>query len=122
MSKELRIETLDNGGLMEIANLEMEKILANILDPNTPATGKRELIITISAKPTGSDRNFFNVAYTTKLKLQAPEAVSIPAFVDMDRKTKKPVGVELMSGENHDQHILPGNVTSIDEAKAKTAQ
>lgn len=39
------------GAIMERADYEMSRLLANILDPNTSATAKRKLTLTLELKP-----------------------------------------------------------------------
>lgn len=45
------------GGFMEVADLEMTRAIANILDPNTKATAKRKVTITLSLTPDDQRQN-----------------------------------------------------------------
>lgn len=38
------------GGFLEVTDLEMTKAIANIMDPNTSATAKRKITVTIELK------------------------------------------------------------------------
>ena len=44
---EKSIMEMANGGFLERVNYEMARVLANIMDPNTKATGKRRLTVTM---------------------------------------------------------------------------
>ena len=39
------------GGFLEVTDLEMTKAIANIMDPNTSATAKRKITITLTFAP-----------------------------------------------------------------------
>ena len=45
------------GGFMEVTDLEMTKAIANIMDPNTSATAKRKIVVTIELKAAESRQN-----------------------------------------------------------------
>ena len=51
------------GAIMERADYEMSRLLANILDPNTSATAKRKLTLTLELKP-DDDRQTITVSCT----------------------------------------------------------
>lgn len=53
MTKEidLQLSELANGAIQEKLNGELEKVFANIHDPNTPATAKRGVTIKLEFKP-----------------------------------------------------------------------
>ena len=56
-SSKKSILEMARGGFMERADYEMEKIVRNILDPNTKATGKRKLTITMELQPDDEREN-----------------------------------------------------------------
>lgn len=125
MSTLISLETLDRGGVVEVFGGCLQEVLENIKDPNTRAEGVREITITFKFKP-GKERNHTNMTYSTKTKLQPVEPVEIPLFVDKDRNTKKAIGYELWSPDEHpDQHRLDGvdkekasdKVTDLDRAR-----
>ena len=45
------------GGFLEVTDLEMTKAIANIMDPNTSATAKRKITVTIELKADDSRQN-----------------------------------------------------------------
>lgn len=47
----LRIEEIQDGAVIEKINRVIQKVLNNIVDPNTKADAKRELVMTMTFKP-----------------------------------------------------------------------
>lgn len=68
------------GTIQERADYEMSGILANILDPNTSATAKRKLTITLELKPDDTRQNI-TVSCTAKSTLAATNAVVTSLYV-----------------------------------------
>ena len=64
------------GAIMEWADYEMSRLLANILDPNTSATAKRKLTLTLELKP-DDDRQTITVSWTAKLAATNPVVTSL---------------------------------------------
>lgn len=56
------------GAILERVDYEMAKVMDNILDPNTPATKKRKLTVTLELKP-DDDRTNISVSVTAKSNL-----------------------------------------------------
>ena len=63
------------GGFLEVTDLEMTKAIANIMDPNTSATAKRKITVTIELKADDSRQNI-GVSYTVKSALAPTNAVT----------------------------------------------
>lgn len=59
------------GAIEERVDLEMSRIIDNILDPNTKATGKRSLTVKIDLTP-DDERQTVHVSATAKATLVAP--------------------------------------------------
>lgn len=117
MSRPIRIATLDNGGVVEAVEDGLQLVYDNIVDPNTKAAAVRELHLVMKFKP-NKERNFTDLEYSVKHKLQNPEPVNIPVFVDLDHRNRKAVGVELdFPTEDPAQHVLP-NVTQLKKENA----
>ncbi len=114
MSIPLKSETLCGGAVLEALDIEVQKVLENIADPNTEAKKVREISLKIQVKP-NEQRNMADVMVKTDCKL-AP-AAPIETSIIMERKGNKVVGAELWSGETPGQGTLPGidmhNVTAI---------
>jgi len=121
MSKPLKLETLQNGAVLEAFEVELQNVLDNIQDPNTKPDGVREVSVKLKFKPS-KDRNYTSLTYSVTSKLQPSEPGEVPIFVDRDRKNKRATAVELVSpDENPDQERLPGideKVTHINQQQA----
>lgn len=57
-----------SGAFLEQVDYEMAKVVDNIIDPNTQATAKRKVSITMELVPDGSRQNI-SVTFSTKLSL-----------------------------------------------------
>ena len=68
------------GGFLEVTDLEMTKAIANIMDPNTSATAKRKITVTIELKADDSRQNI-GVNYTVKSALAPTNAVTTMLYV-----------------------------------------
>lgn len=68
------------GAIQERADYEMSGILANILDPNTSATAKRKLTITLELKPDDTRQNIA-VSVTAKSALASTNPVVTSLYV-----------------------------------------
>ena len=68
------------GGFLEVTDLEMTKAIANIMDPNTSATAKRKITVTIELKPDDSRQNV-GVSYSVKSTLAATNPVTTSLYV-----------------------------------------
>lgn len=68
------------GGFLEVTDLEMTKAIANIMDPNTSATAKRKITVTIELKADDSRQNI-GVSYTVKSALAPTNAVTTMLYV-----------------------------------------
>lgn len=80
---EKSILEMGRGGFLEQVDFGMAKVIDNILDPNTKATDKREITVTIELKPDDSRINVA-VKFATKLKLAPtnPLTTSLSIFGD----------------------------------------
>lgn len=108
MSRPISLDTLDNGGVLELFGTCLQEVLDNIQDPNTKPDGTREISLMVKFKP-NKERNYTALTYSAKTKLQPVQPVEIPVYVDRDRNTKKAVGVELAAFDEHpDQHRFEG--------------
>lgn len=96
MPEIIDLNTFADGALLERANVELQKIFENIMDPNTDASKKRKLTLTITMEADDKrDIVFTNVVAKTTL---AP-AKRIESKFILDRDNKgKPTGAELKSG------------------------
>jgi hypothetical protein len=68
------------GAIEERVDLEMTKVIQNILDPNTKATAKRKISITVELKP-DDERRTISVYATAKSMLAPTNPVATALFV-----------------------------------------
>lgn len=115
MTKEidLQLSELANGAIQEKLNGELEKVFANIHDPNTSATAKRGITIKLEFKP-DENRQVVTVSSDFSVKIAPVEGVSTTVLTGKDIATGKVEAHELKS-------VAPGQ-TYIDteDGKAKT--
>ena len=85
----LILETLGNRELTaseiteERVDYEMDKVIQNILDPNTKATAKRKITLTIELTP-DDERRTIGVSVTAKSTLAATNPVATALYVTSD--------------------------------------
>ena len=63
------------GAFQERVDVEMERVIGNILDPNTNPTAKRKITLTIELKP-DSDRRVIAVSVVAKSALASTNPVT----------------------------------------------
>lgn len=83
------------GGFLEQVDYEMAKVIDNILDPNTKATGKRRITVTMELTPDDSRRKI-GVSFSTKLALVATNALTTSLYVVGDTGTGEMCVVEMV--------------------------
>lgn len=83
------------GAILERANYEMERIIDNVLDPNTKPNAKRKLTITLELIPS-SDRKQITVNATAKCTLVPTEPVTTGLFITSQPGTGEMVVAELV--------------------------
>lgn len=93
--KEKSILEMARGGFLERVDYEMAKILANIMDPNTKATGKRKLTITMELTP-DDDRAMVGVSFTAKSTLVATNPVGTSLYITGDEMNGGICAVEMV--------------------------
>lgn len=103
MQKIIDLNTFADGALAERANVELQKILENIADPNTDASKKRKLTLTITLEADDKrDVVFTNVV--AKTTLAPAKRIEAKLIMDMDSKGKI-TGAELKSGVKGQTYI-----------------
>ena len=104
MKSKKQILEMARGALMERANYELERIVENILDPNTPAAKKRKLTVTLELLP-DEDRRMIQISATAKSALMATTPIQSAFWLSTD-DNGVPVMQELIA-DTPDQTILP---------------
>ena len=87
----ISLETLGGGALAELFGTELNRVLANIADPNTDDKTKRTITITAAFKP-NRDRDAADVELTCSSKLAPIAKVNTSVF--MGRRDGKLIAVE----------------------------
>lgn len=82
MGKQSILE-MARGAILEACDVEVSKVMENILDVNTQATKKREVNIKIVFEPS-ADRQQVNVSAVSSSKLVASNAVQTSLFCGKD--------------------------------------
>lgn len=95
MSEAKSILEMAQGAIMEQVNIEMGKIVDNILDPNTDPKKKRVLQLTIDFTP-NQDRSRVQINASAKSKLQPINAVQTSIYVGADSSTGELQAVEMV--------------------------
>ena len=74
------IMRMARGAFEERVDYEMDKVIQNILDPNTKATAKRKITLTIELTP-DDERRQIQVSVTAKSTLAATNPVATSLYV-----------------------------------------
>lgn len=101
--KSLSIVTLDEGGLVEVADHNLQKMLDNIQDASTDPKLVRKVVIEISIKPNGK-RNAGDLKYSVKSHLAGVAPVETSVFLGLER-----------DGRGYASERTPQGQTTIDE-------
>lgn len=94
MSEAKSILEMAKGAIMEQVNIEVGKIVDNILDPNTDPKKKRTLQLTVDFAPT-QDRSQVSINATAKSKLQPNNSVQTTIYVGADSSTGEIQAIEM---------------------------
>lgn len=86
---------MGRGGFLEQVDYEMAKVIDNILDPNTKATGKRKITITMELTPDDTRMNIA-VSFATKLSLVATNPLTTNLYIAGENSTGEMQVVEMV--------------------------
>lgn len=76
----VRLDSLGQGAAIEKFEDELNRVLENILDPNTKPTVTRSVTLTVTVKP-DEDRSFANTLIEVKSKLAPSRAVGTAIYI-----------------------------------------
>lgn len=96
------------GAILERVDYEMEKVLDNILDPNTKATAKRKINVSLEIVPS-ADRKTIVVNTVAKSTLCPTDAIVTSLFVTSQPGTGEMVVAE-MTPQVPGQYSMDGDV------------
>lgn len=105
----LNLDTLQGGAARELFEIELQKVLRNIADPNTKPDAVRKLTLEVTIKP-NEKRSMLYVAVKASSKLVAMRPSESMAVLDEDGNGNF-VATELIAGQ------MPGQI-EIEEVQA----
>lgn len=108
--------TFANGAVAERLNIELQKVLENIADPNTDPKKARKLQMTVTIKA-DEERDLGLVSIVTKVNLQPAKEIESKIIIDQDASGKV-VGAELKSGAKG-QMFIDGDGDIADDRGGK---
>ena len=123
MARQIKqLDELMDGALTERFNMEMERVLNNVFDPNTNPKAKRQIQIVIDIAP-NERRDAAEFKVDVKSKIAPPMAIAQTVFLHMDdvgnvtatEMTREIPGQMDMNG--HEQ--APARVIEFNSAKAQ---
>lgn len=94
------------GSILERVDYEMGKVIDNILDPNTKATGKRKITVSLELIPS-ADRKTITVQSTAKSALVPTDPITTSLFITTQPSTGEMVVAE-MTPQVPGQYSLDG--------------
>lgn len=83
------------GAILERVDYEMGKVLDNILDPNTKATGKRKITVGLELIPS-ADRKTITVQTTAKSVLVPTDPITTSLFITSQPGTGEMLVAEMV--------------------------
>lgn len=86
---------MSGGAILERVDYEMGKIIDNIMDPNTKATAKRKVTVTLEIVP-DDDRTGITVHTVAKSTLAPTNPIMTALYVTGDRSTGEVQVVEMV--------------------------
>jgi uncharacterized protein YuzE len=95
-NKHIDLATFAGGALQERMNIDVNKVLENVMDPNTDSGKARSVTLKITFKPNEA-RNVANVTVTSKISVSPAKDLSSSIMIDYDDNGEI-VGRELVSG------------------------
>lgn len=113
MKKIIDLNTFADGAVAERFNLELQKILENIADPNTDPTKARKLTLTVALKA-DENRDLAMVSVTAKSTLAPAKSIETKIVMDYDSNGKV-TGAELKSGIKGQTYITEDGEVADDK-------
>ncbi len=107
----VRLDSLGQGAAIEKFEDELNRVLENVLDPNTKPTTSRSVTLTVTLKP-DEDRSFANTVIEVKSKLAPSRAVGTALYIG--RHAGRAVATE----RDTRQMRFDDNVVGMKEAKS----
>lgn len=103
---ELTLSSIANGAINERFSEELSKVIKNIEDPNTDATAKRKITITVVLSHNAT-RDIVSAKFDTKSTLAPSYSIGTNMFVGRDGE--KTVCFEIGKDVSPNQVVIDGN-------------
>jgi uncharacterized protein YuzE len=113
MSKIVDLNSFANGAMAERFNQELQKVLDNIVDPNTDPKKSRRVTLTVTIT-SNENRELANVSVKADSKLSPARNIETQLLMDYDSNGKV-TGAELKSGAKGQTYIDPEGDVSDDK-------
>jgi uncharacterized protein YuzE len=107
------LNSFANGAMAERFNQELQKVLDNIVDPNTDPKKARKVTLTVTIN-SNENRELANVSVKADSKLLPAKNIETQLLMDYDSKGKV-TGAELKSGSKGQTYIDPEGDVSDDK-------
>lgn len=120
MNQIIDLNTFASGALSEKVNIELQKALDNIADPNTDHKKARKVTVSITLKANGK-RNLANVIVDTKSTLVPAVGVETELIIDYTRDGQV-TGAELKSGIPGQSYMSTDGEILDDQGKPLAAE
>jgi uncharacterized protein YuzE len=105
MSKIVDLNDFADGAMAERFNQELQKVLDNIIDPNTDPKKVRKVTLTVSIN-SNDKRELANVSVQAKSTMSPAKNIETQLLMDYDSKGKV-TGAELKSGARGQTYLDP---------------
>lgn len=112
MSKIVDLNSFANGAMAERFNQELQKVLDNIVDPNTDPKKVRKVTMTVSIS-SNENRELSDVSVQVKSTMAPAKNIEAKIIMDYDNKGKV-TGAELKSGIKGQTYLDPEGDVSDD--------
>lgn len=109
-----------DGAVAERFNLELQKVLENIADPNTDPKKVRKVAVTVSVKA-DEKRDIASVSIQAKTTLAPAKDIETKIVMDYDAKGRV-TGQELKSGAKGQTFITPNGEIATDTGEILTPE
>lgn len=116
---ELSIKSLKAGACLERFDHALSELVANVLDPNTKAKGKRSVCLTLTVEPNEA-RNMADISCSVTHKLQPAQPITTGCTLGTNLDTGEVTAFEIVSNSDAENGALMkmtgGAVISTEDA------
>lgn len=103
----IKLDTLAGGAVAEKFNLELEKVLANCMDPNTDFKKARKITLNVTIKP-NEERDETGVQFEVKSTIAPSKPVETRMIIGLDEDLK-------VQAAEYQKGQLPGQTEAVSD-------